>query len=324
MIKYWPKRQSISLNLAVSHIFTQTYQKITLNLHNKTHERIPLDAFSECTKKQLLLELLTEIEILVVDIVELNLSARELKQLNYQILLHLINATAKRLLCFLKAQKFNFSISFCSKYNQLFFQEHTDGANILLTYLIFGSESIEDSLFDFKSNKTPVYHIKALLENMLIQTCNTIVFNFIESNSLIRRLQYFAHDQNKIHYSHQSIRQISNFKNNLISQSLISFYIYYPQNIYCGKYSIYLLSVQGIIQKYIRFNRSLSYVKLSNCQLGSIIYLEIKDFINPKINQLVALFGKLIIYIFAEIISKNLNAGLKYAAKKISMQNTDS
>lgn len=285
---------------------------------------MPLDAFDEYAKKQLLLELLAEIEILVIDIVELNLSTQELKQLSCQVVLHLINATAKRLLYFLEAQELNFSVKFCSKYNKLFFHEHTYGANILLAYLIFGSESIEDSPFAFRGNKTPVYHVKALLENILVQISNAIVFNLIESNSSLRRLHRSIHYKNKGYYSHQSIRQISNFKNNIISQSLISFYISYPQNIYCSKYSIHLLSAQGIMQKHVCFNRSYSYLKLSNCQLGSIMYLEIKDFIGPKINQFIALLGKLMIYVFAEIISKNFNAVLKYATKKISMQDIDS
>lgn len=324
MITYWPRKQSINLNLAVSNIFTQTYRKIILGLCNKTGKPIPLDAFDEYTKKYLLLELLAEIEMLIIDIIELNLSMQELKQLSSQILLHLINATAKRLLGALEAQEASFSISFHSKYNRLFFHEHADGSNILLTYLIFGSGGIQGRLFPFRSNKTPVYHVKALFENILVQTGNAIVFNLIENSNSVSRLDQLIRNKSASCYSHQSIRQISNFKNSLISQSLISFYVYYPQNIYCGKYCVYLLSSRGIIYKYIYFNRSCEYIKLSNYQLGSVVYLEIKDFIGPQLNQFIALIGKLMIYIFIEIISKNFNASLKYAIKKISIRNTNS
>jgi hypothetical protein len=271
-----------------------------------------------------MLELLAEIEILIIDIIELNLSVQELKQLSNQILLYLINATAKRLLDFLESPEASFSISFHSNYNKLFFHEHVDGSHVLLTYLIFGSGSIKGNLFPFRSNKTPMYHVKALFENILVQTSNAIVFNLIENSNSVKKLNQLINNTSVSYYRHQSIRQISNFKNSLISQSLIGFYIYYPQNIYCGKYCIYLLSSRGIICKHVYLNRSHEYIKLSNYQLGSVVYLEVKDFIGPKLNQFIALIGKLMIYIFAEIISKNFNSGLKYAIKKISAQNTNS
>lgn len=323
MITYWPRKQSINLNLAVSHIFTQTYHKILISLCNKTDKCIPLDAFNEYTKKHLMLELLAEIEILVIDIIELNLGVQELKQLSSQILLHLINTAAKRLLGFLGSQEADFSVSFHSNYNRVFFHEHADGSHALLTYLIFGSGDIEDGLFPFKNNKTPVYHVKALFENILVQTGNAIVFNLIKNSNSVKRLNQSIHNTSASYYRHHSIRQISNFKNSLISQSLINFYIYYPQNIYCGKYCVYLLSSRGIICKYVYINRSCEYIKLSNYQLGSVVYLEVKDFLGPKLNQFIALIGKLMIYIFAKIISKNFNTGLKYAIKKISAQNTN-
>ena len=88
MIMYWPNKQSIDLNLAVSHLFTQTYRKFFFSLFNKTNYRLAFDIFSQHTKRQILVEMLIELEILIIDIIELDLSARELEQLSNQILLH--------------------------------------------------------------------------------------------------------------------------------------------------------------------------------------------------------------------------------------------
>lgn len=320
MITYWPSKQSINLNAAVSNIFTQTYQKLLLDLCNKTNRCTPLDVFNKYIKRQILLELLIELEILVVDIIELNISIHELKQLNNQVLLYLINTTGKRLLDFLESHEANFSLSFRLQYNRLFFHEHSNGASIVLTYLIFGSENVSEDVFPFKNNKTPVYHVKALFENMLMQISNTVAFNLLENSRSITRIDSLIRHKGAIYYRHQSIRAMSNFKNSLISNNLINFYIYYPQNVYCGKYTVHLLSTKGIIRRYIYFNRSYEYIKLSNSQLVSVTYLEIKDFIAPRLNQFIALIGKLMIYVFAEIISRNFNMGLKYAARKISIQ----
>ena len=318
MTTYWPNKQSINLNLAVSDIFAQTHQKIYFNLQNTTKSCIPTDVFDEDTKKHLALELLAELEILIIDIVELNLTIQEIRQLNDQILLHLINTTGRRMLQFLKMQEINFYINFRSRYNRLFFYEHAYGANILLTYLIFGSESVKDIYFPFSSRKTPFHHVKILFENMILQISNTIVFNLLESSNSIIKTYSLIGNKSTEYCDHQSIRKLLNFKNNLTIRSLINFYIYYPQYIYCGKYSVYLLNSKGITLRHIYFNRLHDYIKLSNCQLGSITYLEIKDIIGPRFNQLMALIGKLVINLFLKIIEKNINASLKYVAKRLN------
>lgn len=320
MTTYWPNKQSIDLNLAVSNIFTQTHQKICFNIQNITKNYIASDVFDEDTKKHLALDLLAELEILIIDIVELNLTIQEIRQLNDQILLHLINTTGRRMLQFLKMQEINFCINFRSRYNRLFFYEHACGANILLTYLIFGSESVKNIYFPFSSHKTPFHHVKVLFENMILQISNTIAFNLLESSNSIIKTYSLIGNKSTQYCDNQSIRKLLNFKNNLTIRSLINFYIYYPQNIYCGKYSVYLLSSKGIALRHIYFNRLHDYIKLSNYQLGSITYLEIKDIVGPRFNQLMALIGKLVINLFLKIIEKNINAGLKYAAKRLNIK----
>lgn len=318
MITYWPNRQSVDLNLAVSNLFAQAYQKLSFELSSKTNDYLAIDILSEQTKRQLLIELLTELEILIVDIIELNLSTKELKQLNDHILLHFLNTATRRLITKLQIQKTNFYIGFHLKYNQLFFQEHSCAFYILLAYLVFGSESILCYTFPFRNKKTPFYHVKALFENAIIQASNITAFNLIENSKSIQTIYSLIYNSKIAHSKYHSIRKISNFKNNLIGNSLINTYMHYPQSIYCGKYNICLLSSKGIIRKYIYLNRSYNYLELSNYQLGSVLYLEIQDFIIPRFNKLISLIGKLIIYVFSEIFSKNFSSSLRYIIKKIS------
>ena len=320
MIMYWPNKQSIDLNLAVSHLFTQTYRKFFFSLFNQTNHYLAFDIFGQYTKRQIMIEILIELEILIIDIIELNLRVRELEQLNNQILLHLINATSKRLFYPLQIQETNFSINFYLRCNKLFFYENSYAVHILLTYLVFGSESISCNVFPFPSDKTSFYHVKVLFENIIIQTASIITFNLLESSKSIKKIYSLIYNTKISYRSYQSIRKISDFKNNLMSYNFISLYIHYPQNVYCSRYNVYLLSSKGIISKYIYFNRSHEYVKLSNYQLGSVIYLETQDFIIPRLNRFVILIGKLITYIFTKIISKNFNAGIKNIYKKLNIQ----
>ena len=318
MIKYWPVKQSIELNLAVSNLFAQTYEKFSCKLYHESHSYIPINIFSQNTKKQLALVIITELEALLLDIIELNLNIKEVKRISSHMLLNLINIIVKKMLGKLEINVEYHDINFQFNYNKLFFQEHIYTIYILLAYLVFGSEKINNNTFSMCSNKIPFHHIKALLENAVIQTSGIIGFNLLEAGKLQTNIFFSIYHENILNYVSQPIRQLSNFKNNLISQSFINLYIYYPQNIYRGRYYIWVLSSRRIISQSIRLNQVSSYLKLSNYQLNSIIYLEVQDFLVPRINSTIIFIGKLLVYIFSEVIKKKIDTGLKHIVRKLN------
>jgi len=84
MIIYWPNEQSLDLNLAVANLFIETYKKFSLNLQNQTVKNLPIDILKNIIKKKLFEEILIELEILILDIIELNLNIKQIKELNNQ------------------------------------------------------------------------------------------------------------------------------------------------------------------------------------------------------------------------------------------------
>jgi len=221
--------------------------------------------------------------------------------------LNLINKILKQFINRLKIKEINHRINFYSEYNKLFFHEHSTIIENLLIYLIFGSNKFNSQIFNFYKSKTPIYHVKSLLENSVIEISNLIIFNFLENCESIENISLFLMKNNICNLQYKSIRDISIFRNNIISNNLINIYIYYPQNIYCNKYKIWLISSKGLVYKYIYCDRTADYLKLSKIQISSIIYLELQDFILPKINNCIILIGRLMIYILIEIISKSFN-----------------
>jgi len=318
MIIYWPNKQSLDLNLAVANLFIQTYKKFSLSLQNQTVNDLPLDILKPIIKKKLFEEILIELEILVLDMIELNLNIKQIKELNNQILFNLINRVMKKFISRLKIEEINNKINFSSEYNRLFFHEHSKIIENLLTHLIFGSNKLNSKIFAFYKSNTPIYHVKCLLESSVIQISNLIIFNFLENYESIENISSFLITQNICNIKYKSIRDISTFRNNIISNNLINSYIYYPQNIYCNKYKIWLLSSKGLIYKYIYCNIATDYIKLSNLQISSIIYLELQDFILPKINNCIILLGRLMIYILIEIISKSFKIFLSKIIIKLN------
>lgn len=301
---YWPNKQSINLNLAVAQLFIQTYRKFFIELNNRTNQSLPIDILKSSIKTYLFLNTLIELEIIILDIIELNLTIKDIKELYYQILYDLIQKTMNKFLHYLKIKNQKCTLNIHCTYSKLFFYENTYISYNLFIYLVFGSESIQNNTFQFNNLKTPVYHVKSLFENFIIQISNIIIFNILENYTLVDNTSKLSIENHLYNENYRSIRNISNFQNNLSSYSWINLYIYYPQNIYCSQHQLWLLSSKGIIYKYIYINKYIDYIQLSPSQMSSIIYLEVQDFIIPKINFFITMLGKLIIYIILEIISK--------------------
>ena len=301
---FWPDKQSITLNLEVAKLFRQTYKKLSINLNNTTKQILPTDILDQYIKQKLLTSILIELEIIILDIVELNLRKEELKSLSGKITYNLIYKIIKKIINNEKIDTINPPNQFTCNYNQLFFEDNQCITENLFIYLIFGSNEIEHKIFTFDTKKTPKYHVKVLFENFIIQVSNVIVFNFLIDHRSLKKIYKILIEKNLCGKNYKSIRHISKFQNNLYSYNWFNKYIFFPQNIYCNQCKIWLFSSKGLVYRYIYSNRYLNYLKLSKAQISSIIYLEVQDYFIPKINYLIRLLGKLIIYLILDIIKR--------------------
>ena len=301
---FWPNEQSITLNLEVAKLFRQTYKKLAINLNNTTKQILPTDILNQYIKHKLLTNILIELEIIILDIIELNLRKEEIKNLFGKITYNLIYKIIKRIIYYEKIKAIDPISQFNCNYNQLFFEDNRCITENLFIYLIFGSNDIEHKIFTFDTRKTPKYHVKVLFENFIIQISNAVVFNFLENHKSLKKIYKILIEKDLCNKNYKSIRNISKFQNNLYSYNWFNKYIFFPQNIYCNQYKVWLFSSKGLIYKYIYSNRYLNYLKLSESQIGSIMYLEVQDYLIPKINYLIRLLGKLIIYLILDIIKR--------------------
>lgn len=318
---YWPNKQSIRLNLEVANLFIQTYKKLSINLNNTTNQVLPTDILDNYIKQKLLINILIELEIIVVDIVELNLSKRQIKNLFSKITYNLIYKIIKKIISYEQIYYINPPNQFNCNYNKLFFEDNQYITESLFIYLIFGSNHVQNKIFQFETNKTPKYHVKNLFENFIIQISNAIIFNFLENHKSLKNIYKILIDKNLCNKNYQSIRNISKFQNNLYSYNWLNKYIFFPQNIYCNQCKVWLFSSKGLIYRYIYSNRYLNYIKLSKSQISSLIYLEVQDYFIPKINYLIQLLGKLIIYLILDIIRKSTQIILNQIIIRLNKSN---
>lgn len=301
---YWPNKQSLHLNLEVANLFIQTYKKLSINLDNRTNQILPTDILDNYIKQKLLINILIELEIIILDIVELNLSKKDIRKLFSKIIYNLIYKIIKKIIYSERINYINPPYQFNCNYNKLFFEDTQSITENLFIYLIFGSNYIENKIFQFETRKTPLYHVKNLFENFIIQISNAVIFNFLQNNRSVNNIYKILIDKDLCDKHYRSIRNISKFQNNLYSYNWLNKYIFFPQNVYCNQCKVWLFSSKGLIYKYIYSNRYLNYIKLSESQISSILYLELQDYLIPKINYLIQLLGKLILYLVLDIIRK--------------------
>nr|YP_009293918.1 hypothetical protein Ahnf_121 [Ahnfeltia plicata]AOM65606.1 hypothetical protein Ahnf_121 [Ahnfeltia plicata]UAT97153.1 hypothetical protein Ahn.pli.UK.pt_075 [Ahnfeltia plicata]UAT97358.1 hypothetical protein Ahn.pli.Chile.pt_075 [Ahnfeltia plicata] len=306
MITYWPSEQSLQLNYKVANLFLQTHKKFSEDLSNSTKENLPIDLVDTTARKKLFASVLSELEILVLDIIELNLNIENLHLLNHKILYDIIEKSLLRFISSLEyPSEFSFNL-YKSYYFKLLLFDHRLLLENLLIYLIFGSSGIDIKLFPFEKWKTPLEHVKILLENLVIQISNIIVVSIIDEIKPISKVLDFLIINKLCNSTYISIRSIAVFRNNLIAQSIIILYFYQPKAVYSARYKVWLFSSQGLISRYIYTSRSNDYLKLCKIQLFCILCLELQDLIIPKLESLILVLGRIILYLFVNILGNSL------------------
>lgn len=303
MIKYWPYMQGIELNNEVAYLFSNTRQKFSHYLFiNTTNYLLPIDIIDNDTKRLLFSSVLHEIEILILDIVELDLNLDNIKLLNYKILCDLIEKSLIHFICSTKITHHIKSTLQKSHFIKLYLCEHKLLLENILAYIIFGSHSINATLFAFKNTQTPYKHVSILLDNLIIQISNLTICTLLDNIKSLPEIVNLLITNKLCHSAYISIRSIALFRNNLIIQSLIHRYIYQPKAIYGSRYKVWLLSTNGFICKYIHTSRLEELPKLSRFKLIFILFIEIQDLIIPHFEQFILMLGKIILYILINII----------------------
>lgn len=308
MLNYWPHDSGMRLNHEVAHLFTKTKYKFCHNLSNKTNQRLYIDILSNSVKHKLFSSVLIELEVLMLDLIELNLSAQVIKLLNDKILHDFVQKTAIHFCLELSidASSITLSNSKSYRYLQMILLEHRWLLEVLLKYLIFGCVQIDRHIFPFDKNRTPVKHVAVLLENFVVQASNLIVSMIIENFQSLSQMIHFLTMHSLSCSPYTSIRSLALFRNNLTYQNLFCSYIDQPKSIYANRYKVWLISSNGLVPKYIYLFRLDDAQKLSGAKLILISFMELLDLAIPKFENFLLFFIKLSLHASIKIISNGI------------------
>nr|YP_009628760.1 hypothetical protein [Balbiania investiens]QBX88543.1 hypothetical protein [Balbiania investiens] len=307
MIKYWPNKPGIDLNLEVANLFKRTYLKLNKNLYNQTSSILSIDILSCKIKKKLFNIILVELEILILDLIELDLTVEDIKILNKKIILDLLGKSLHSFQVVVNKtpmQDYK-SVLHIASLNNVTLNDHRLLLEYLLIYLIFGSSSEQNDIYQFIDSQVPLKHVDILLDNLLIQVADAIFRNIIHRQKSLSALFLFLKSNHLCNDTYISIRSIATFKNNIVWQYFINYYFTQPKVLYSNRYQVWILSPQGLRSKYIYVYREENLSTLSNVQVLVTGILELQDFILPKITALFVIISKIWIYLFSNAL-KNI------------------
>lgn len=294
--RYWPITRGIELDTQVAKLFQKSYLKFDSCSDNRTSTTLAIDILNCDYKSKLFQSVLLELEILVLDIIELNLSPDEIEILDNKMIMDISNKSIYR---------FQKCISLNSLYTPLDGSsippfEHAFLIKYLVCYLIFGNSSFNYNLFG--RLPTPSHYIEILLDNVVIQVSNIAFSQWMDSQASVLALFHILVVSRLCGDTYISIRSMVFLHNSLIWQKIVSYYIIQPQIIYNNRYKVWFLCPDGIDSTYIYLFRIDDFALLSYSQLFLTTILEVQDLLLPRFKRSLMICASIIFYILDTVV----------------------
>jgi hypothetical protein len=157
----------------------------------------------------------------------------------------------------------------------------------------------------FRSVYYPVYtsaskqFIEALLDNLVIEVSNCLVFFIVVNFSYI-----YLFRQRIFRSKFLSLRNIERFKNNFIWQIRFKKQVLKPANIYENCYRIYILRTTGITMRLIYANRTAQIKSMQNSSLFIIAFIELRDFLNSRLDEITYVLSSGLRFILTSVLGR--------------------
>jgi len=307
---YINKRQ---LCLKLSNIFTCLQYKTNFTIRNTSTLLLPTDLLRDNSKRKLLNIVTSKIEALFVDLLINDKKVFVEKEKSF--FPQLIKSSTEEFLiscygCHVSIYSKYVTDSFYTKY---LLEEENFLLNIPLQILRNPKSKTFSSVFEPVYNKIYDSFVEALLDNLIIEITNAVMFLILNEFSFIYEIRKSFYRSPFL-----SLRNVERFRNNLSWQIRFNRFVKRPADIYNNQQGIWVIRTTGIYYRIIYANRSVELLDLNRFSIITLVSIEIKDFLLSRIDEIIYLFGNTIRYsitsIFGQVIGltwRGIIEGLK-------------
>ena len=288
------------LSIRFSNVFARLQYKINFNINNTSSFLLATDLLRDNTKRRLFTIVASNVENVFSELLNNDIPINPAK--GKAIFLTLIKGTTQQFLtsyygCNVSIQPAIIQESFYTKNFVL------NDEKILLNVPLQVLRNSESKLF--RSIFVPIYtkaydsFIEALLDNLIVEITNAVMFIIINEFSFIYEVRKNFYRSNFL-----SLRNVERFRNNLSWETRIKTFIKRPSDIYNSQQGIWVIRTTGIYYRVVYANRSDELLNLKKVSLLTLVGIETKDFVVSRLDELVYLLGNSIRYTLTSVVGQ--------------------
>lgn len=282
-----------------SNVFARLQYKINFDISNTSSFLLATDLLRDNSKRKLFKIVATNVENVFLQILDESPSLTSIR--GQSIFFSLIKRTTQEFL--MSCYGFNIPIDAIvikdSFYTKLLLMD--ERVFLAVTLQILGSDDTKL----FRSIFVPIYtkaydsFIEALLDNLVVEITNAVMFIVINEFSSIYEVRKTLYRSNFL-----SLRNVERFRNNLSWQSRTKSFVKRPADLYNSQQGIWIIRTTGIYYRIIYANRAVELLMLKQFALSTIIFIETKDFVLSRIDEVIYFFGSTIRYTLTSVIGQ--------------------
>lgn len=275
---------SISITEGTEDLFIRLQYKLRLSLKNNGNWLLGTDVLRTDKRSQLF-----KIVALNIETKFLTLLKSDFKHFDERtILFALIKMSAEDFL--VQCYSLNFDLNKKIFSRSLYLQFLLENSNILIRLPFSSVLKLETenfySIFDPIYSQASDKFLEALFDNLIVEISHCVMQIIITEFSFINHIRQILYKSNFL-----SLRNIERFKNNLVWQTRLKYYINYPKNLYNSQYGIWVIRSTGIYYRTIYANRSEKLLTLRKTALLTITLIELQDFLISRVDEFFYLVG---------------------------------
>jgi len=285
--------------LRFSNVFARLQYKINFDIKNTSSFLLATDLLRDNSKRRLFKIVTTNIEHILLEL--LNENKLLTSSQGQSIFFSLIQKTTEDFLTGCYGYKVNIQSNVVkdSFYTKLVINDEKILLRVLFQLLYTKDSQLFRSLFVPVYNKTYESFIEALLDNLVIEITNAVMFIVINEFSWIYEIRQKIYRSNFL-----SLRNVERFRNNLSWQTRIKGFVRRPADIYNSQQGIWIIRTTGIYYRTIYANRSQELKTLRRFSLLTLLSIETKDFVLSRFDEVVYLFGSTVRYTLTSVIGQ--------------------
>jgi|TARA_B110000967_G_scaffold206045_1_gene251861 hypothetical protein len=288
-----------ALQNKVGEVFARLHYKVTQDVKNNTQSTLALDLLQTDVKKDLLAITTTTLEETFLNLLTSSEPFSDKKSKSG--LLALIKKITEKFLTNHYGCEIDLPPNFLTRSSYVNFLL-ADHELLFITPLstLAGSKNSK-----FRLLFSPIYNyasetfVESLLDNLILEISNCIVYLVIVDFGPVYVLRQTIYQSRFL-----SLRNLERFKNNLSWQAKIRMQVQRPLDLYNNCYGLYIIRANGIYYRTVYANRSNEIKLLTGIPLLSILFVESKDFVLSRLDEIFYTVGNGFRYLLTDSLGQ--------------------